>query len=93
MSREKELVTWAKSAAKMARPHLSNYHVGAAILANDNNIYIGANIEFDNFTNTMHAEEVALSAMIMGGATKPLGIAVYTQSALVPLWAVSAISL
>ncbi len=69
----------AEEAAKLALPHLSHYHVGAAILAVSGKIYSGCNIEFDNYTNTIHAEESAIVSMVMGGDSVPLAVAVYTK--------------
>jgi cytidine deaminase len=52
--------------------------VGAAIAASSGEIYTGCNIEFDNYSNTIHAEEFAISAFVTAGEKKALAIAVYT---------------
>jgi cytidine deaminase len=72
------LIEKAKSASKNAKAHLSKYTVGAAILAKNGKIYVGCNIEFDNYSNTIHAEEAAISALISDGESKFDVIAVYT---------------
>lgn len=72
------LVKKAKEIVLSARAHLSNYKVGAAILSETNKIYVGCNIEFDNYSNTIHAEEAAISALVAGGDKKPIAIAIFT---------------
>jgi cytidine deaminase len=77
---KKTMIEKAKAAADFARPHLSHYRVGAAIGASDGQIYTGCNIEFDNYSNTIHAEEAALSNMASSSQdAKPIIIAVYTS--------------
>jgi cytidine deaminase len=73
------LIGWAKTASNRARIHLSKFPVGAAILMGSGCIYRGCNIEFDNYSNTIHAEEAAIVEMIMSGDTKPIAIAVFTD--------------
>ncbi len=75
---DRKLIIEAREAAKGAKAHISNYKVGAAIITVDGRIYTGCNIEFDNYSNTLHAEEVAIGSMVKGGSTKPIAIAVYT---------------
>ena len=74
------LIKKAIEASKNAQPHLSHYNVGAAILSKDGGIYTGCNIEFDNYSNTIHAEEGAISCFFNNGGLKPVAIAVYTNS-------------
>ena len=65
--------------AENAKVHLSNFRVGAAILTEDGAIHSGCNIEFDNYSNTIHAEESAISSLISSGnKSKLICIAVYT---------------
>jgi cytidine deaminase len=77
-NRESLLIEKAKSASKNAKAHLSKYSVGAAIIAKNGKIYVGCNIEFDNYSNTIHAEEAAISALVSDGESKFDAIAVYT---------------
>lgn len=72
------LIKKAREAASGAHAHLSNYKVGAAILSDSNDIYVGCNIEFDNYSNTIHAEEAAISAFVVAGGKKPVAIAIFT---------------
>lgn len=74
------LLSKAKNVANNAKAHLSNYRVGAAILSDKGNIYVGCNVEFDNYSNTIHAEEAAISALVSSGETKIISIAVYTEA-------------
>ncbi len=72
------LVRYAIDARESARPHISKYRVGAAILSKAGEVFRGANIEFDNFSNTIHAEETAIANMVMGGFSAAVAIAVAT---------------
>jgi len=75
---ENTLANKARDAARNARVHLSNFRVGAAIAAESGKIYTGCNIEFDNYSNTIHAEESAISAFVTAGEKRATAIAVYT---------------
>src|SRR5215217_4169019 len=55
--------------AKAYAPY-SNFHVGAAILADDGNIYAGCNIENAAYPQGNCAEASAISAMIAGGGKR-----------------------
>ena len=83
MNKQDSLIRIAREASKKARCHISGYHVGAAIFT-DLGIFRGCNIEFDNFSNTLHAEEVAIGCAIANGATKFLAIAVWSQDCAYP---------
>ena len=75
-----KLIEMARSISHNAKAHLSNFHVGAALLSENGNIYVGCNIEFDNYSNTIHAEEAAISAMVSAGDLIPKKIAVFTNA-------------
>jgi cytidine deaminase len=53
----------------MARAHApySQFHVGAAILADDGNIYAGCNVENAAYPEGWCAETSAIGAMVTGG--------------------------
>lgn len=51
----------AKQGQKEAHAHISGYKVGAAIIGDQWGCAYGYNIEFDNFSNTIHAEENAIA--------------------------------
>jgi len=57
----------------------SKFPVGAAILAEDGNVYKGANIENLAFPQGWCAECTAIGAMVMGGAKKIVEIAVIAE--------------
>jgi len=80
INKDKELIKKAKHIAKNARAQLSNFRVGAAVLGASGRIYVGCNIEFDNYSNTIHAEESAISSAISSGEKRILSIAVFTFS-------------
>lgn len=64
------LVNSAREAAKMAYCPYSQYPVGAAVLSFDGSIYTGCNVENCGYTQTIHAEQTALSKAISEGALK-----------------------
>ncbi len=67
-------------AAKRVREHAyapySGFKVGAAVLADDGNIYAGCNVENAAFPLGQCAEASAISAMIAGGGKKILEIVI-----------------
>ncbi len=75
-----ELVAMAASAREKALAKLSGYRVGAAVLARSGHVYVGCNIEFDNYSNTLHAEEVALAAGVVSGETEFEAVAIVTDA-------------
>jgi len=74
------LINKAKAIATNALINISQFPVGAAIRSSNGKIYVGCNIEFDNLSNTIHAEESAICSMITDGEKCPTHIAVYTSS-------------
>ncbi|WP_250137702.1 cytidine deaminase [Halorientalis salina] len=62
-----ELVERAREALDEAYAPYSEYRVGAAIRTVDGSVYTGCNIENANYSNSVHAEEVAISAAIKRG--------------------------
>lgn len=67
-----------KAAAERVRSNAhvpySNFHVGAAILADDGNIYAGCNVENAAYPQGNCAEASAISAMIGAGAKRIMRI-------------------
>jgi cytidine deaminase len=74
-----ELFEAAREAMSFAHAPYSKFPVGAAIRAEDGNIYKGANIENLSFPQGWCAEPSAISAMVMGGAKKITEIAVIAE--------------
>jgi cytidine deaminase len=77
---DRKLLPGLFAAAKQARTRAyapySKFTVGAAILADDDRIYAGGNVENAAYPNGVCAETSAISAMIQGGAKKIREIAV-----------------
>ncbi len=71
-----KLVSEARRARLQAYAPHSKFMVGAAILTRDGNIYAGCNVECSDHDGT-HAEESALSAMVMGGERAPIAVVVF----------------
>ncbi|MFW5965238.1 MAG: cytidine deaminase [Halodesulfurarchaeum sp.] len=73
-----QLLDRAREALNRAVVPYSAYPVGAAIETASGDVYTGANIEIANYSNSLHAEEVALARAVMDGHTEFTGIAVST---------------
>ena len=66
----KELLESAFKAMENAYAPYSNYHVGSAILCNDGNVFLGANVENASFGATNCGERTALFAAYANGYRK-----------------------
>jgi cytidine deaminase len=66
----RQLIEAAKAASELAYRPYSKYNVGAAVLTFDGKIYSGCNVENCGYTQTKHAEEVAVCNAIANGALK-----------------------
>jgi cytidine deaminase len=62
-----DLLQRARDAATEGYAPYSDYHVGAALLTEDGTVYTGSNIENANYSNSLHAEEVALGSAVHDG--------------------------
>lgn len=62
-----ELIRAARTAREDAIAPYSGFPVGAAIETDSGDVITGANIEFSNWSNTLHAEEVALARALHEG--------------------------
>ena len=71
-----DLVTRAREALSAAYAPYSEYRVGAALQAADGTVYAGCNVENANYSNSLHAEEVALGRAVADGARTFAAIAV-----------------
>jgi cytidine deaminase len=69
-----ELFAAAEAVRKRAHAPYSNFHVGAALLADDGKIYAGCNVENAAYPIGNCAEASAIAAMIAGGARRILKI-------------------
>jgi cytidine deaminase len=62
------LVTAAREALESAYAPYSEYQVGAALRAAGGTVYTGCNVEVANYSNSLHAEEVAVGCAVADGA-------------------------
>jgi cytidine deaminase len=62
-----ELLEAARTALESAYAPYSEYRVGAAIETDDGTVYTGCNVENANYSNSLHAEEVAMGAAVSEG--------------------------
>lgn len=74
-----DLFKAARAAMKFAHAPYSKFPVGAAIRADDGNIYTGANIENVSYPQGWCAEPTAIGCMIMGGGKKIVEMAVVAE--------------
>ncbi|WP_018258250.1 cytidine deaminase [Halomicrobium katesii] len=61
------LVEAARTAVEESFAPYSEYGVGAAIETADGAVYTGCNIENANYSNSLHAEEVAVGSAVADG--------------------------
>lgn len=72
----KQLANNAIEAKKNALPKYSGFHVGAALLTNNNKIYSGCNVESSSYSLTICAERNAIFKAISEGEREFKAIAV-----------------
>jgi len=62
-----DLIAAARDALRDAHVPYSEYRVGAALRTADGTVYTGCNIENANYSNSLHAEEVAVAEAVKNG--------------------------
>ncbi|MCL9813840.1 cytidine deaminase [Natranaeroarchaeum aerophilus] len=62
-----DLIELAREARESSYAPYSEYHVGAALETSDGTTFTGCNIENANYSNSVHAEELALSEAVREG--------------------------
>jgi len=71
-----ELLELAREIQSAAHVPYSGYRVGAAIETADGERYVGCNLENANYSNSLHAEEVAIAEALKEGHREFTRIAV-----------------
>ena len=71
-----ELARKAVEAKSLAMPTYSGFHVGAALLTEKGDVYLGCNIETSSYSLTICAERTALFKAISEGERKFSAIAI-----------------
>ncbi len=61
------LIDQARETLDDAYTPYSEYRVGAALETTDGTVYTGCNVENANYSNSLHAEEVALGTAVSDG--------------------------
>ncbi len=62
-----DLIDAARRAQEESYAPYSEYVVGAALLTADGEVFTGCNVENANYSNSLHAEEVALGSAVAAG--------------------------
>ncbi len=77
---KQHLIEAARTVMQNAHAPYSSYHVGAAVLADDGNTYVGTNVENASYPEGWCAETSAIAAMIAAGAKQITEVCVVTKS-------------
>lgn len=67
---KEDILKKAIEAKEHAYAPYSKFHVGAAVLTEDGNVYTGSNIENSSYPATICAERVAISTAVHSGSKK-----------------------
>ncbi|MFW6018244.1 MAG: cytidine deaminase [Halapricum sp.] len=62
-----ELLDRAREAVESSYTPYSGYRVGAALRTADGSVFTGCNVENANYSNSVHAEELAISKAVEAG--------------------------
>ena len=62
-----DLLARAREIQSAAHAPYSGYPVGAALQTADGVVYVGCNVENANYSNSLHAEEVAVAEAVKNG--------------------------
>ncbi|MFB6078710.1 MAG: cytidine deaminase [Halarchaeum sp.] len=76
---DRALVAAARDAMANAYVPYSDYPVGAAVETASGDVYTGCNVENANYSNTLHAEEVALAGAARAGDYELARVAVTNE--------------
>ena len=75
-----DLLDAARTAVETAYTPYSEYRVGAAIETADGTVYTGCNVENANYSNSLHAEEVAVGKAVSDGHREIEAVAVVSAA-------------
>ncbi|EMA31410.1 cytidine deaminase [Halobiforma nitratireducens] len=64
---DQSLLERARDIQSAAHVPYSEYRVGAALETADGEVFVGCNLENANFSNSLHAEEVAIAEAVKSG--------------------------
>jgi cytidine deaminase len=64
---DRELLELAREAVERSYAPYSAYRVGAALETADGTVFTGCNVENANYSNSVHAEELAISKAVEAG--------------------------
>lgn len=64
---DEDLLAIAREAVERSYAPYSEYYVGAALETADGTVFTGCNIENANYSNSVHAEELAISKAVADG--------------------------
>jgi cytidine deaminase len=73
---DETLVQAARDVQESAYVPYSEYAVGAALETTEGEVFVGCNLENANYSNTLHAEEVAIAEAFKNGQRSFAAIAV-----------------
>jgi cytidine deaminase len=73
---DEDLLQAARDARTKAYAPYSRFHVGAAVLTDDGQVYGGCNMENAAYPESICAEGVALGAMVLGGGRRVRRVAI-----------------
>ena len=74
-----DLIRHAIEAQNNAQAKYSNFYVGCALLSDNNEVFLGCNIESAAYPSTMCAERVAIYSAIAQGVTDFKAIAIVSK--------------
>ena len=80
MTNYEELLKRAKEVSKNAYAPYSKFNVGACVLAESGNMYVGCNFENSSYGMSICAERNAIGTAIANGEKKIVAIAIYSPN-------------
>ena len=75
----KQLLDYAKQISEKSYSPYSKFKVGAAVLCEDNKVFLGTNIENVSYGLSMCAERVAVFTAVANGCKKIKAVAIYSK--------------